>query len=310
MTELPYRYRVFGRQIASQLPLSGVDVGTGAADVSILLDAEAGSGAALDGPFGTCFREERRVLEFPTFGRLEEASHRIAVAPEAGADLRIFTLPILGPVMATHLHYAGEAVLHGSALCLEEPEKGVTVLLGDRGAGKSTTAAALIAAGASLVSDDVIAVTSAPEKDPMVATGYPALKLLPDARDRFGAAIEMEDLAIGAPFPKARIGIRRRPLPDHLPLSRICVLRRGEALRFSRLPPDRALAALMRHGYMFKYGPAPFANGRGARMFRDCVRLAGSVPIGELTLPADLGSLERAARDLMSKDGSVFRTSY
>jgi len=70
-----------------------------------------------------------------------ENEQTIRIAPVDRVSLAILSLPVLGPVLAILLHYRGLLVLHGSAVVINDR---LTLFLGDRGMGKSTTAAFLV----------------------------------------------------------------------------------------------------------------------------------------------------------------------
>ena len=121
---------------------------------------------------------------------LIENMQSITVEPYPGADeknislcLTVLVLPFLlrrKPVITLH----GSAVVtpaarvegnRGVALCGMEPS--AAILIGAKGTGKSTTAAALTKYGWKLLCDDLVPV----EPGPNVLPGIPLVKLLPDA---------------------------------------------------------------------------------------------------------------------------------
>jgi HPr Serine kinase C-terminal domain len=84
---------------------------------------------------------------------------------------------LLGPVLGFILRLRGIVCLHASAVMMA----GLAVVIaGSEGTGKSTTAAALVQAGHTLISDDVVALF---EKDGKfwVRSAYPYLALWPDS---------------------------------------------------------------------------------------------------------------------------------
>lgn len=86
---------------------------------------------------------------------------------------------VLGPVLAIALELSGCLCLHGSAVAIDG--RGV-IFLGPKYHGKSTLAAALTAAGAQLIGDDLIAIRPGPPA--MVCPGVPSVRLWDDT---FGA---------------------------------------------------------------------------------------------------------------------------
>jgi len=82
---------------------------------------------------------------------------------------------VLGPVMALILESQRFLCLHGSAVTIGEHAIG---FVGGKHMGKSTTALALVAAGAKLISDDLIAIRA--ERDAWVRPGISSARLWED----------------------------------------------------------------------------------------------------------------------------------
>lgn len=82
-----------------------------------------------------------------------------------------------GPVLGLVLRLRGIVSLHASSVAVGAR---AVALLGTVGAGKSTTAAALVEAGCRLLSDDVSAIRMEHER-PFVLPGIPRVSLWPDA---------------------------------------------------------------------------------------------------------------------------------
>ena len=72
----------------------------------------------------------------------------VVVEPESGAEEAVLRLYLLGPVLGILLHQRGFLVLHASVVSIAG---GAVGFLGEKGWGKSTTAAALNARGHGLV---------------------------------------------------------------------------------------------------------------------------------------------------------------
>src|SRR5207237_1442435 len=79
----------------------------------------------------------------------------ITVEPAPGVEARALRLFLLGPALALLLSQRGLLVLHASAVAVEGR---AIAFLGESGQGKSTTAAAFLAHGHTVVADDVLAV--------------------------------------------------------------------------------------------------------------------------------------------------------
>jgi hypothetical protein len=82
---------------------------------------------------------------------------------------------LLGPVLGYVLRLRGQVALHASAVRLPD---GAVALTGPAGAGKSTTAAALVCRGYPLLCEDVCLLTAAAEGADVVPA-YPLIRLWP-----------------------------------------------------------------------------------------------------------------------------------
>lgn len=93
------------------------------------------------------------------------------------------SIPLFGAVFATLLYMCGMLFLHTSAVI-----RGGKYMssLGDKGAGKSTTAFAMIADGCQLVSDDSVAVTFDAEGRQQVLPAFNQVNLFDDTAQKFG----------------------------------------------------------------------------------------------------------------------------
>ena len=89
----------------------------------------------------------------------------------------------VGPVFACLLRRRGTLCLHASVVA---HRGSALAIIGDKGTGKSTTAAALVRDGWRMLADDVGALCFDPERI-LVSPGYPRMRLTPDvARELFG----------------------------------------------------------------------------------------------------------------------------
>lgn len=211
----------------------------------------------------------------------------ITVEPLAGVPHEVLRLFVLGSCLAVLLRQRGLLVLHSSAVNID----GVVVsFIGDKGWGKSTTAAALHVRGHQLMSDDLVAIDFDEQGQPLVRPGYPQFKLWPEALASLG--IEAEAL------PRIRQELDKRAhrptegfALDRKPLGCIYVLGGGPQLQLVDLPPQVSFLQLIRHVYVARYGTSFFQQTGSNEHFQQCTRLAHSVPIKMLQRQADLTAL-------------------
>jgi hypothetical protein len=195
---------------------------------------------------------------------------------------------LFGAVVSFALLRLGYEPLHATALTFDGQ---ALALLGDSGTGKSTLAAALLASGARLLTDDLLVLTY--EQDvPLAQPGLPRIKLMPDA-----AACWPQGGA-GAPFhpgsPKRVFRLNEESFADSpAPLRACFVLRRDHevatCLRWNGAAAMQEIAANA-------FNTLDVRAERLRAHFEAAARLARHVPVFELNVPNDLQRIEEAVQ--------------
>lgn len=206
---------------------------------------------------------------------LDRRSILMDVAPDF--DEGFVPIVLVGNVLASLLGLQGECVLHASAVRADD---WTLAILGASGMGKSTLAALFCAAGAELVSDDLLRVDCAGRR-PRCYTGTAQIRLRTkaaeladmfpsDARevtpDKRLALTPMQ--AEGSTFDLDAVLV---PLPS----------RRARRLRVRRLPKKDALVSLLRYPRILGWEAAEPIR----RHFEVCADIAERVPVFEATIP-------------------------
>jgi hypothetical protein len=207
-------------------------------------------------------------------------------------------------VLGFALQLQGQTSLHGSAVVIEGAGVG---LLAPSGHGKSTLAAALLAAGAALLTDDVLAVDIGAGA-PCVLPSYPSMKLWPDALQRLFDGSTWEALPRHASWldkrvaPATDLGAacdEARPLRALYLL--VPVTPEGD-VAVRRLHGRDALLALLAHGYNAQLlALEPELLARQLEVFR---RIAETTPVYALACPRDLGRLSDVVDLIMNGDAT------
>lgn len=109
--------------------------------------------------------------------------NEIIVSALEGAEEDHIRLYLLGTCMGAILMQRRILPLHGSAVAINGK---AYAIVGDSGAGKSTTASVLLQRGYELISDDVIPVSFTKEDLPVVTPAYPQQKLWQESLNQFG----------------------------------------------------------------------------------------------------------------------------
>lgn len=277
-----HTYAAFGLLIDSALPCPELREASGPADITIRygelprsLDAartEAGYYQARPGALLFAIDDVARFLVCD--GREIVIERALGAADE---DVRLF---LLGTAFGALLHQRDTLALHASAIAVSGR---CVAFLGDRGAGKSTLAAAFQRKGAQILTDDVCAVQFDPEGRPSVVPGYPQAKLWADALRR----LEMEPESLR----RVRAHEDKRVLPTHAsfseaprPLTRLYILEPADTSDISLTPltgPDK-FTALQTHTYR-----PQFLEGLDVRVphFRAATRLAAQLPMVRVVRP-------------------------
>lgn len=297
---LQYRYLAFGLDIASALQLPELPAGGRRADVEIRRATTLPPDWAAPAEISeTQIGPNEWRLTYDDVGVLTVRDGRqIEVQPLHGVPARLLRMMVLGPAMAAVLHQRGFLLIHASVV---EIDGRAAAFLGASGDGKSTTAAAMHAAGHRLVADDVAAVRVGPNGVEVYA-GIPQLKLWPDAANALGhdsARLPRLERGIEKRAQRLRSGFAQQKA---LPLARIYELAYGPNIDITPMHPHAALLSLAAHGY----GIQRLAEASGAAEFRKRAVVVEQLGVHRLERPRDLGALARVVarveRDLACYD--------
>lgn len=212
----------------------------------------------------------------------------IELIPAKDAKPEYIAFPLLGPVLAWFLHMRGAMVLHGSAVVKEGHTFG---FLGDKTAGKSTTAAAFIRAGGQLLTDDLLVVDVSDDKAAWVAPAFAQLKLSGESAQAVPLDGSQVQPLITENFPKRQHRIHQF---SHEPgkLDALFVLKRtGSQGSVEWIDQAEALKSLLRFSYNVRFQQAPLELQHRARHFQQCAAVARSTKVGILQAPDDLSRL-------------------
>jgi hypothetical protein len=283
-------YSAYGMIIHSEIELPELMAGPPAEpDVTVAFSSIERPDELQSGRSSVAFSPTRHYFHWDAVGTfLISDGCRIEVEPAPGVDDRLLAFPLLGPVMAVLLHLRRHLVLHGSAIA-----KGgrCIAFLGDKGAGKSTSAGAMLAAGYELLTDDVLAVGFSDTNRAAVLPAFPQIKLAADA----SAAIRLDGAEVRAQAHPA-IDKRQHRLSAgfsarNVPPESIYLLERGTHARVSRLAGGEALVALIRFSYLTRFGRSALAVGDAGLHLKQCAALLGQCTVCRLEVPAGLDRL-------------------
>ncbi|MGD1912324.1 MAG: serine/threonine protein kinase [Rivularia sp. (in: cyanobacteria)] len=208
---------------------------------------------------------------------------------------------LLGQVLGCTLRLRGTLCLHA---CVVKIAQHAIAIVGETGAGKSTTAAALAKRGHSILSDD-IAVLNYSARDWLVEPGYPRLRLWPKSINAlYGSEIGLERIFS---FSEKRFvdlthnSSKRQFHREPLPLAAIYILgERQEVVipAIEPISPMEAVMMLMRHRSI---NHLKLDSDKQAREFAGFSRMAVKVPVRKVTPRNNLEALPQLC-DLLEED--------
>jgi hypothetical protein len=255
------------------------------------------------GAGGLAHRQEARLGQDITTLLFNADGSRLRVHwRQASADAAAFWEDLSAWVLDAALGFAarlrGWPVLHGNVIVAGGRAIG---LLGHKGTGKSTLAAAFLAAGCPLLADDHVVLK--PEGAAFLAQpGPPRLRLWPNSLPVLSA--QADDLSRAYSYLEKRLVDLAPgadgPLPRHhgapLPLRALYILEprdpERDAPAIESLPP----AAALHQALVFRWSRVPLAPEQSAAEFAALAQLARAIPIRRVLRPDGLNTLGQVAR--------------
>ena len=226
---------------------------------------------------------------------------RISWSPLPDASLELARSIILGPGLSLSLEIDDLLCLHGSAVGVTG---GAVGFLGPKYHGKSTLATALTAAGAALISDDLLAVACG--SPPRVLPGVPSIRLWEDAAARLDVG-QLCDSVIGG-VKRTASGFGGRTLREaDAPLAAVYLLKPMsstgvEACERVRLTGAAAAISL---AHQTKLPPSLVGPRMAGLQLRRAAVIAAGVPVYELRIQRDFSRLPQAVETILEWHGSA-----
>jgi HPr Serine kinase C-terminal domain len=210
-------------------------------------------------------------------------AREVTITSLPDVDERVISLYISGTIMAFLSYQRGLITLHASAV---DVNGSVVAFVGESGAGKSSTAAAMQARGHAIITDDVLPIK--PDgNSALVYPAFPQLKLSPEVAASLGH--DVESLLVLHPQ-LHKLGHRVADNFSHtnLPIQSIYVLAEGDKLMVEPLSPQQALIELVHYSYGVRT-LQQIVNSRA--YFSQCIELLKKVNVYRLYRPLALSSL-------------------
>jgi len=165
------------------------------------------------------------LIHLPICSYYVKEGASITIELRENADLPSVRLFLLTNAMAAVLHQRNKVALHAGAI---QTEKGLVVICGDSGAGKSTTISALQQKGYKIFVDDVLVLKDAGAKVVGIAA-YPTLKLWDDTIEKLALGVIPEEQKLRESVNKYRVSFQEDFTTKMIPVYKLFYLRKVEA---------------------------------------------------------------------------------
>ena len=165
------------------------------------------------------------LIHLPICSYYVKEGASITIELRENADLPSVRLFLLTNAMAAVLHQRNKVALHAGAI---QTEKGLVVICGESGAGKSTTISALQQKGYKIFVDDVLVLERAGAKVVGVAA-YPTLKLWDDTIEKLALGVIPEEQKLRESVNKYRVSFQEDFTTKMIPVYKLFYLRNVEA---------------------------------------------------------------------------------
>ncbi len=174
-----FSYYAYGLGIHSEIKIPEFIATSTESDVSITINRDTSiddylPSVAIQQPWALHLSREKAIVYVRDTGVfLINDGNKIVFIPAPEALEQVARFYIVGTVMAILLYQRQFLVLHGSVINFDGE---AVIFLGNSGDGKSSTAAALHAAGYNLVNDDVAPITLG-NHQAILQPGFPQIKM-------------------------------------------------------------------------------------------------------------------------------------
>ena len=234
-------------------------------------------------------------LDFDDTGTFDiiERGRLIAWTPGATSAMELVRADLLGGVFSVALHLQGLLCLHGSAVGIDGS---AAAFLANKGAGKSTLATALCAAGATLITDDMLPVD--PHSPVTAWPSMPAVRLLHDSASHLryasGQTHPVTNKYHVNELPSDQVEMRRLPLSAVYELAPVPSGPDVPAVERIRVRGTAAVGTLLRH---HRAGTA-IGGAESMNLFVRSSDIVRTVPVYRLQIARDFSRLPQVVEQI------------
>jgi hypothetical protein len=292
MVEIYHSYRAYGLNIHSDMLLPELEAAQFDVSDVVIRHADLYRTFSISHGNKQTFSPNCQQMDWGMVGRFEiRGDAEILYSANPGTPDSIVRFPLLGTVMAMLLQIRGTLGLHASAVMINGKAVG---FMGDKGAGKSTTAGLMVSTGKALLADDLLAIRATPEV--VCYPGFAQMKLT----DPSAETLKLRDVEILDKIDFPGLEKRQHNLTSHFhnqpaPLGAIYILERGAAPEIVPLDSMTAFQMLMRYTHFKRFGAPALATGAAPALMHACSIVAKTGAVHKLIVPDSLDALHEAA---------------
>lgn len=270
-----YSYKAFGLCLKSEIALPELMEEDGDCDVTIRFGKADLTGVVKAS--GSFYRATVDEIQFfsKEYGNIIVRQGRdIIIESPPNADEAALRFPITGAALASILQHRGLLVFHASAVVIDGK---AAMFLGTPGSGKSTIAAVMHSFGYRVLSDEIVAVQAEGDM-PVVLSGLPQIRLLPESTKYIGFDPATMP-KIKSDEDKTAYSAKKGFTERSVPLKRVYVLKIGRENNLETMGPQLAFTEMINNYYtvgMLKASGAP-------SHLKHCAKVISTVPVKGLS---------------------------
>jgi len=228
------------------------------------------------------------LIHLPICSYYVKEGASITIELKENADFPSVRLFLLTNAMAAVLHQRNKVALHAGAI---QTDKGLVVICGESGAGKSTTISALQQKGYKIFVDDVL-VLEKNEEHVVGVAAYPTLKLWDDTIEKLALGVIPEEQKLRESVNKYRVSFQEDFTTRTTSLYKIFYLRKEEAKNSIEVTKKDGLEAF-KILYSQLYRTSMINNTQSqVILFERLNQVINQTNLIEVTRPVDGNSIE------------------
>lgn len=229
------------------------------------------------------------LLHLPICSYYVKDGQQITIELKPDADDKSVRLFLLTNAMAAILQQRNKVALHAGAVVTD---KGLIIICGDSGAGKSTSISALQQKGYKVFADDVVVLEEDTNGEVIAYASYPTIKLWEDSLEKLGVGELSEEAKLREHVAKYRVHFHEQFIREPLPVTRVFVLKKNETLSVPSIKPLTGVQCFVDlYAQLYRTSQINSEEKRNL-LFNSISALAQKIPVHLIERPMEGNSIE------------------